>query len=81
MAIINSNILAGSIINMYDTFKNLLKINFSLEKVVAMTSFNAAQYIGEEDKGKIENNFCANIIVLDKQLNIKKIYLNGNLIS
>ena len=66
---------------MYDTFKNLLKINFSLEKVVAMTSFNAAQYLGEDDKGKIAPDFCANIIVLDKQLNINKIYLNGNLIS
>ena len=66
---------------MHDTFKNLVKINFSLEKAVAMTSFNAAQYIGENNKGKIGKGFCSNLLVLDKQLNIKKIYVHGNLIS
>ena len=77
----HSDILAGSIINMHETFKNLVKINFSLEKAVAMTSFNAAQYVGEENKGKIDKGFCSNFIVLDKQLNIKKVYLHGSLIS
>ena len=46
-----------------------------------MTSFNAAQYLDEDDKGKIDKGFSSNLIVLDKQLNIKKIYLHGNLIS
>ncbi len=79
-AIINSNVLAGSVINMHDTFKNLVKINFSLEKAVAMTSFNAAQYLCEDNKGKIDKGFCSNLIVLDKKLNIKKVYLFGSLI-
>ena len=80
-ALINSTVLAGSVINMHDTFKNLVKINFSLEKAVAMTSFNAAQYLCENNKGKIESGFCSNLIVLDKKLNIREIYLYGNLIS
>ena len=80
-ATINSTVLAGSVINMHDTFQNLVKINFSLEKAVAMTSFNASQYICENDKGKIEKGFCSNLIVLDKLLNIKEVYLYGNLIS
>ena len=79
-ALINSNVLAGSVINMHDTFKNLVKINFSLEQAVAMTSFNAAQYLEENNKGKIEKELCSNLIVLDKQLNIRKVYLHGNLI-
>ena len=66
---------------MHETFKNLVKINFSLEKAVAMTSFNAAQYLGEDNKGKIDKGFYSNLIVLDKQLNIKKVYLFGSLIS
>ena len=77
----NSSVLAGSVINMHETFKNLVKINFSLEKAVAMTSFNAAQYLCENDKGKIERGFSSNLIVLDKLLNIKEVYLYGNLIS
>jgi len=80
-ALINFDVLAGSVINMHDTFKNLVKINFSLEKAVAMTSFNAAQYISENNKGKIDEGFCSNLVVLDKQLNIKKVYLHGSLIS
>ena len=80
-ATIHSNVLAGSVINMHDTFKNLVKINFSMEKAVAMTSFNAAQYLCENDKGKIERGFSSNLIVLDKLLNIKEVYLYGNLIS
>ena len=80
-AVINSTVLAGSVINMHDTLKNLVKINFSMEKAVAMTSFNAAQYLGENNKGKIDKGFTANLIVLDKELNIRKVYLNGNLIS
>ena len=78
---INSSVLAGSVINMHDTFKNLVKINFSLEKAVAMTSFNAAQYLCEEDKGKIDKGYYSNFIVLDKQLNIKEVYLFGSSIS
>ena len=66
---------------MHDTFKNLVKINFSMEKAVAMTSFNAGQYLCENDKGKIERGFSSNLIVLDKLLNIKEVYLYGNLIS
>jgi N-acetylglucosamine-6-phosphate deacetylase len=46
-----------------------------------MTSFNAAQYLGEDDKGKIDKGFCSNFVVLDKQLNIKKVYLHGILTS
>ena len=80
-ALINFDVLAGSVINMHDTFKNLVKINFSLEKAVAMTSFNAAQYISENNKGKIDKGFCSNLVVLDKKLNIKKVYLHVSLIS
>ena len=80
-AFIDSHTLAGSVVNMHDTFKNLVNINFSLEKAVAMTSYNAAKYIGETNKGKIDIGYCSNILVLDTKFNIKKVYLNGQLIK
>ena len=49
----NSNILAGSVVNMHQTFKNLININFSLNEAVALTSYNASQYINEYNIGKI----------------------------
>ena len=80
-ALINDNILAGSTINMLDTFKNLIKINFSLQQAVAMTSYNAAQYLNENDNGKIDKGYCANLIVLNQHFDIKEVYLYGNLVT
>ena len=80
-AFIKKNILAGSVVNMHDTFKNLIKINFSLNQAVAMTSYNACQYLNEKFIGKIEKKYFSNFLVLDKKLNIKKIYLYGKLIK
>ena len=80
-AVIKGNTLAGSIVTMLDTFKNLIKINFSLQQAVAMTSYHAAQYLNEYDKGKIDEGYCANLIVLNQQFDIKEVYLYGELVT
>ena len=72
-----TNSLAGSIINMHDTFLNLKQLNFSLNDMVKMTSFNAAKYLGIDDLGYLGKNKISNILVLDKNFNLKEIYLNG----
>ena len=72
-----TNALAGSIINMHDTFSNLIELKFSLNEAVKMTSYNAAQYLKKNDLGYIGENKISNILILDKTLKIKEIYLNG----
>jgi len=72
-----TNALAGSIINMHDAFSNLIKLKFSLNEAVKMTSYNAAQYLQKKELGYIGENKISNILVLDKTLRIKEIYLNG----
>ena len=72
-----TNALAGSIINMHETFSNLIKLKFSLNEAVKMTSYNAAQYLQKYDLGYIGEDKISNILVLDKTLKIKQIYLNG----
>ena len=72
-----TNSLAGSIVNMHDTFLNLKKLDFSLNDIVKMTSYNAAKYLQIDDLGYIAENKVSNILVLDKNLNLKEIYLNG----
>tara|TARA_B100000131_G_scaffold297636_1_gene316573 strand:+ start:765 stop:1847 length:1083 start_codon:yes stop_codon:yes gene_type:complete len=72
-----TNALAGSIINMHDTFSNLIKLKFSLNEAVKMTSYNAAQYLQKYDLGYIGEDKISNILVLDKTLKLKAIYLNG----
>ena len=73
----NSATLAGSVIDMHTTFKNLLQMNFSLEEAVEMTSYNAAQYIDKKKLGCIKKNAISNILVLDNFFKLKDIYLNG----
>ena len=72
-----TNALAGSVINMHDTFSNLIKLKFSLNEAVKMTSYNAAKYLRKNDLGYIGEDKISNILILDKALKIKEIYLNG----
>lgn len=79
--IINNNTLAGSIITMDKTFKNLINMNFSIQEAVELTSYNAIKYIGISNIGLIEKGFLSNFLVLDKEYNIIDIYLEGNKVN
>ena len=73
----NSNILAGSVMDMNTTFLNLKKLDLSIQELVSLTSYNAADYLNNKNIGLIHPNYKANFLVLDKKLNLKEIYLNG----
>ena len=73
--------LAGSVVNMHDTFLNLLKMKISIEDAVRMTSYSASKFLKKEDIGVIDNGKKANFLILDHEFNIKSIYLNGRLIN
>ena len=73
--------LAGSVVNMHDTFLNLLKMKISIEDAVRMTSYSAAKFLKNTEIGVIDNGKKANFIILDHDFNIKSIYLNGKLIN
>ena len=77
----NSKTLAGSVMDMHSTYLNLHIMKFSMQAIVALTSYNAAQYINEKNIGQIKSNYKANFLVLDKNLNLKEIYLNGKKIN
>ena len=69
--------LAGSIVTMDQTFKNLISMDFSLEEAVALTSYNASKYLNLNNIGVIQKNFLSNFIILDKEFNLKEVYLRG----
>ena len=73
----NSSILAGSVINMYQSFLNLLSIGYSIQEVVSMTSYNASKYLKINDIGKIAKGCRSNFLLLDKNYKLIDIYLNG----
>ena len=73
--------LAGSIVTMDQTFKNLISMNFSLEEAVALTSYNASKYLNLGNVGIIQKNFLSNFLILDKEFNLKEVYLRGKKIN
>ena len=73
--------LAGSIVTMDQTFKNLISMDFSLEEAVSLTSYNASRYLKINNVGVIHKNYISNFVVLDKNLNLKEVYLNGKQID
>lgn len=68
--------IAGAGIAMIDNFKNLISLGYDIKDVVAMTSFNAAQSLGI-DLGEIKEGKQADLVILDKNLNIEKVLVKG----
>ena len=56
-------------------------MNFSLEEAVALTSYNAAKYMNLDNVGVIQKNFLSNFLILDKEFNLKEVYLRGKKIN
>lgn len=73
--------LAGSIVTMDQTFKNLISMDFSLEEAVTLTSYNASKYLNLNNVGIIQKNFLSNFLILDKELSIKEVYFRGKKIN
>ena len=73
----DTSTLAGSVIDMHSTFKNLLNIGYGIQNAVAMTSYNASRYLNLHNIGEIKNNTKANFLILNKNYDIVDIYLNG----
>ena len=77
----NTNTLAGSVVNMHDTFLNLIKMNISIQDAVRMTSYSASKYLNQNDIGFLDIGKKANFLILDKEFHLINIYLNGKLIN
>lgn len=70
--------IAASITNLFDEFKNLLKIGIDFKTALKSCTVNPAKVIKEDDKiGSIGVGKCADLIVCDEDLNIEEVYING----
>ena len=70
--------IAGGETVMYDNFKNLVKLGFTLNDIVKMTSFNQAQEF-KLNKGSIAKGKDADFLLLDQKLNLKEVVIGGKL--
>ena len=75
MAHLSDGTIAGSVTNLYDEICNLVKFGIPLEKAVKSATIIPAQIIGIDDiTGSIKAGKKADIVVMDKKLNIAAVY-------
>lgn len=75
--------LAGSVLTLNLAIKNFFEsTDYPLNKIVNMVSINPAKVIGfENQKGSIEKGKDADIILFDKEISIKSVFIEGKKIN
>jgi N-acetylglucosamine-6-phosphate deacetylase len=69
--------LAGSAISMLDALRNVVDFGLPLTDAVYNASTAPAQAVGLTDTGSIEVGKCADLVVLDKDLNLVAVFVDG----
>ena len=69
--------LAGSSISMVDAPRNVVKFGLPLEAAVYAASTAPAEAAGLSDIGAIEPGRAADLLVLDQELNLKAVFVDG----
>lgn len=71
--------LAGSVLTIDKAVKNVYKnCDIPLHEAVKMASYNGAKHCGVHDrKGLIEEGYDADILLFDDDINIRKVFING----
>jgi len=74
--------IAGSVTNLRECLKNaVFNMGIPMEKAVKCATVNPAKSIGIYDCcGSIEEGKCADIVILDKALNVKYVILDGKVV-
>ncbi len=74
--------LAGSTLRMNMALKNVAEVTgLPLEKIIQTTSYNQAKSLGLSNLGKLEAGFVADMVLLDENFNVEKIFIDGVLKS
>ncbi len=77
----NKDSLASAVMGMDHMVKTMHRLgNVPLEEAVAMATLTPAQRVGIDDKvGSLTTGKTADILVLSRQLRVKKVYIEGQL--
>ncbi len=76
-ATLSDGTLAGSVLTLDKALRNALELGLSLEKISQLLSATPANYMGLEDRGTLELNKRADLVVLDKELKVLEVYKAG----
>ncbi|WP_394779633.1 N-acetylglucosamine-6-phosphate deacetylase [Undibacterium sp.] len=73
--------LAGSTLTMDQALRNLVSIGLDLADASRRVSTYAADYLGLPERGRLQINSYADIVVLDRDLNLTAVYVEGEKID
>ncbi|MBR7799361.1 N-acetylglucosamine-6-phosphate deacetylase [Undibacterium fentianense] len=73
--------LAGSTLTMDQALRNLVKIGLELDDASKRVSTYAADFLGLSDRGRLQQEAYADLVVLDRDLNLIAVYIEGEKIE
>ncbi len=73
--------LAGSTLTMDQALRNLVSIGLELEDASKRVSTYAADFLGAADRGRLQTGSYADMVVLDRALNLIAVYIEGEKID
>lgn len=81
--LVDKDTLAGSTLTLDKAFKNSLELGLTLIDISKMTSVTPANSLGLDGKlmiGKLEKGYLADITILDEDYEVKRVYIEGELV-
>jgi len=77
VARLGDGVLAGSALTMIQAVKNAVKVGIPLRDALAMASDSPCEAMKFKGKGRLEQGFDADILILDRRLNLVSTYVGG----
>lgn len=74
------DLLLGSALTLHKALRNVVSWGVAMQDAVQMTSTNPARIYGFKNMGMIIPDNYADLTVLDKDLNIKAVFVNGEMV-
>jgi N-acetylglucosamine-6-phosphate deacetylase len=71
--------LAGSTLTMDQALRNLVGLGLDLADAARRGSTYAADYLGESERGRLQAGCHADLVVLDRDLHLKAVYIEGEI--
>lgn len=75
----SDDVIAGSALTMLDSVRNIVSYGFTLEQAVHMAATNPARIMKQEHLGLIAPGYDADLVIINKNLNILYTIIKGNI--
>jgi N-acetylglucosamine-6-phosphate deacetylase len=73
--------LAGSTLTMDQALRNLAGLGLTLAEASARVSTHAADHLGERERGRLQPGAWADVVVLDRELHLQHVFIEGEAIE